>query len=828
MHHLRLVVRSTNRICFTRLTSLVPILFTLGLLQPIHAQIVQVPIGTGCTVVAPGIGGNVALNRVGKGGIVCMRDGFDNPGSGGNFTFTGPAVDGWLLKGDLSFQTALIPAPPIPGANPPIQTAGVLNTVNIQTYNKNLRPTEVGNPDLSRSKGRVIVKIKGDPCDSTFFFDILKQWGSSIPPINGADCWPQTNQSMVFSVDPVSSDNPNDMIGWDQYYWKLTNGAGTDLFATPSSAYFLPADRSVVTVQMADAAFQAWFTGGPYTMSCCYGRCNPWDGATALLQATTGTTCVTKTMNPAAVTPTFTPASPLCLSTSATTQTITYSTVGITSASWTGIPANWTSSATLGSLTLGSMDGNPATLQLTAVGPCGSNVYTYQINRVFTTAQLTTTPTAIACLNGDGTSTVTVSVGPNALGNLTCWTAAPAWPFTTNGANSSRTYTVPAGTCAGTYTFTARSCACTAVSSTITVRVRPTNPTLTGPACVPSGGGAVQTYNSSTPCGTTSFAWSNTLGMTGSSTINSIGYTPAGTANGVVQVIAIGVAGSGCDSNPVTIPVNRNPVAPVVTPGQTCYSTGANTVATFASSGGAATQWAFQSGLGNITTATGATATIVTNGLSAGTTYTCTASITNSCGTATAPFSVTIPAYTVTLQVTESGFTEVKILPQQGSTNYSLYNCTTMSVVQGPQTGNAFTLSNGGAGSFSIIVDPLPAGGCVQRPPCQNTLFNSAMAPQGGNNNAVLPGGSVLQGDDGDITISPNPNTGNFQVSITRAFELASATLFDAEGRRVAQPMRLAQGQNNMDFGDLKPGVYVLRTEVDGKVSAHNVVIADE
>ena len=62
-------------------------------------------------------------------------------------------------------------------------------------------------------------------------------------------------------------------------------------------------------------------------------------------------------------------------------------------------------------------------------------------------------------------------------------------------------------------------------------------PVITGPTCVPSGGGAVQNYTSTTPVGVcaTCFTWSNTLGMTGASTSNTIGYTPAGTANAIVH-----------------------------------------------------------------------------------------------------------------------------------------------------------------------------------------------------------------------------------------------------------------------------------------------------
>ena len=165
---------------------------------------------------------------------------------------------------------------------------------------------------------------------------------------------------------------------------------------------------------------------------------------------------------------------------------------------------------------------------------------------------------------------------------------------------------------------------------------------------------------------------------------------------------------------------------------------------------------------------------------------------------------------------------------KRGRAGYQLWNCAGAgSFVGAAQPGSTFNLNNAGvAGNYSIVAT---CGVCQQRPPCMATA-NSHMPVQGGGTaTAKEQLNKRLNGYEGqDIQVMPNPNSGKFQVSITRAFELGSATLFDAQGRRVAHPMRLVQGPNNMDFGDLKPGVYTLRTEVDGKVSSHNVVIADE
>ena len=69
--------------------------------------------------------------------FVCP-DTFDYANSNGDFAVTanGAFILGWQLYGDLSAQTSNIPPAP------PVQNAGPVFILNIESYNKNLRTSE--------------------------------------------------------------------------------------------------------------------------------------------------------------------------------------------------------------------------------------------------------------------------------------------------------------------------------------------------------------------------------------------------------------------------------------------------------------------------------------------------------------------------------------------------------------------------------------------------------------------------------------------------------------------------------------------------------------
>ncbi|MDX9752033.1 MAG: hypothetical protein RBT71_13215, partial [Flavobacteriales bacterium] len=389
---------------------------------PAHGQVVTVPLA--CHVMVPGVGGTTGPGGdVGHGGIVMMRD----PYAGGNFTFIGATGPQWTLLGDLSFPT--LGTPPAP----PVQGLATGLTQNIRSYNKILRQSEENTPSTNaRSKGRVTIEYTLEECDQVMTFDIYKRWGDPAvdyynfryaPPIVGPDCW--ADGLITFSVDQVSSDNALDAIGFDQYYWMFTNMADDVL---PSGAFYTSADRSSVTINQDsfdNPPFATWLgVGGPYTIQVCFGRANPWDGGTAddLVQATTGHTCVTKTIHAAPVEPVFTPPIPDCVSTGATAfpATITYDPVAGYTYDWACTNSSWTLTPGTGTLAVSTMDGNPGTLILTMTGPCGTQAYQYPVGRTYTSDQLVASET---CVDAGGTVTITTGDSPLV---PTCWTASPA------------------------------------------------------------------------------------------------------------------------------------------------------------------------------------------------------------------------------------------------------------------------------------------------------------------------------------------------------------------------------------------------------------------
>ena len=814
------------------------------------AQVVLVPIGTGCVVVVPGVGGSIPLNRVGDGGIVCMNDPFDLPGAGGNFTFAGGTVNSWSMLGDISEQTGNVQIGPPPGAFPPDQSAGGIPTVNIQSYNKEVRLSEVGAPTLARSKGEVTVLWDDGVCRRLLTFSIFKRWAGPIPAIVGPNCWgtpPFTppNNLITFSVDQVSSDNGLDPIGFDQYYWRLTNGVPGATGILANSAFYTSADRSSITIDQTDPSFVAWRNaGGPYTIQTCFGRCNPWDGGTGITRAIAGSTCVTKTMNPAQVNPNFTYTGSPCVPWNTFSFSGTYTAVGGHTYSWVS-SCGWVLTPGVGTLAVSGMNSNPCVLTLTDVGPCGTFTYNYTVNRSFNTALVPALTSGTNCTPALGTFTIALPVA--AQGNCTNWTISPvpvpAWTFMDANVNlrSIRTYTIPAAACAGSYTITAANCSCPGNSASVAMNVRPNAPTLlTGNTCVPFNlATPLQNYSCTAPClanGALTYNWANTLGMTGSSTTNSIGYTPVGTATpGTVTVSASIVAG--CTSPVASRAVSRTPPTPTVIP--PCVNVGLPGTATFSVLFpvlGVCYTWNFPAGFCTPTTGTGSSITVTTTGTPiANPGYPCSVTANNCaapfCGPVPFPFNVPV-AYSTVLTVNNIPDNPLTIpndpysiiSANSGCTSYQLWNCTTPGAVGLPQPGNSFNLNTPGvAGSYSIVAT---CGGCQQLPPCEATA-NSQMPLQGGGSDAPIGAKSLL--DDGSgVILSPNPNNGSFTLTLLSKVETASATLFNANGQQVGSEQRLTSGNNQLGDEDLASGIYIVRIVVNGEIITRQVAVSKE
>jgi hypothetical protein len=843
-----------------------PLAVVLGLLGAggVMGQVVQVP--TSCVVVVPGIGGSIPLNQVGDGGIVCMVDPFDSPGVAGDFTLIGAAPISWSLLGDISTQTATVPP------TPPVQSAGAVATVNLESYNKNVRtPSETTLPSTStmaRSKGRVTIQYSIAPCNGVMSFDILKRWGGYAPPIIGPNCW--GTGLITFSVDQVSSDNGLDAIGFDQYYWRITNNAGTDLVFTYPAVSYTSADRSSITLDQSLPDFNTWLAGGaPYTIQVCYGRCNPWDSGTSLTKAILGGPCVTKVVNLACPAPIYAGGFPTCINANAPyvpTLPLTVNPTNYSSActyTWTrsNLAWNFTPTAT-GGITINSIgDANPCTFFLTVASPtCGSTNYTYTVNRNYNSAAILATPSPYCASTG----TFTVNLASNAQGNTTCWGPLPTGWSASNpvGVPSAVQFTIPASAAGTTATINLRNCASACSTNLpIVINVRPGTPVISAlPICVPSGGGPNQTWTAtSAGAGATSWTWNNTMGMTQVAPTNDATgvFTPTGTANGNISVFTQNVAG--CPSLTATKLVNRNAVAPVVVQ-PACYTLGYSCTgvagltgsasftiqsANFTANGAGTYTWTFPANGFFNTSGTPVTVTQTTNAAVVRPTtgvpstsvpappagyynFTVTFTPTSGCTGATTTVTaapVNLGAVIYTNNGTGVGTTGSLFPPAglPGASTYQAYDCA-LPGAYGPTGSGGLPLGLGTVipvNSGSLTMQITVPGGCIWRPAPVTTSHKSlVLVDEQGTEQAD---GALLGAE--FIHVMPNPNDGSFILRIDTDFQRGSVTMLDHQGKRVGQETRVQQGSNAMDYQHLAPGYYTVRIDLDGATQVQRILV---
>lgn len=775
----------------------------LGFSALVPAQVVQVP--PNVVVVEPGIGGTAGAGQfVGHGGIVCMPDPESAPPAS---TFIGGTVISWQLLGDISIMANITPP------TPAIQSAGATPQVKIMSYNKNLRQGfENSNPFIARSKGEVTVTYQSGACNRFITYQVLKKWTTPNPQIIGPDCW-QPNQQYVYAVDIASGDNVLDQIGFDRYYWQVVDGNG-NTFGTFSNN---SAESSSIIFTTPSS-----LPVGPYTLKCCYGQCNntaPWPGPTNNLgitvpQANTMTSCVTKTMAllPTAPLP-FNVPLPTCVSTAATSFTGTVNSGGYM-CQWSSSNPSWTVTASgvnNQTVTVSTLGANPGVLTLTMTGICGTITTTYPVNRQYA-APLALSSTSTCALAG---TNVTVSLPLNAQNNITCWSAPAGWTTVSNGngANSVRTFGIPAGTPAGCYTISASSCACPLGVISIQIRVKPTPPVF-NPAptlCFVQGSTTPVTYTVNSIPGVTSYTWTKPSGWGGTSTTNSITLTPNGTNVGTVSVVANACAG--CSSAATTITLLFNPTTPIVTQ-PLCIPVGVSGTVSFAIGNTPGTySWVFPPAFSPSGTSTGSSVSRNTTGTPG--TYNCSVTNTNACGSATTNFQVILTA-PPTFPVNNGPFSTISTTAIPGAT-YRLWNCNTSTFVAGPQASNSFPLNNPGAGNYAIVVTlPAGSGGCE---------LWSACTPTAHSNMPTEPGGDITAPLVRDVVLSPNPSSGNIALDITGYFKTGTGQVIDASGKSVGSLIRLVPGRNMIDDLGLAPGSYTMVIELDGELETKSFVV---
>jgi hypothetical protein len=785
--------------------------------------VVKVP--PGCTVVVTGTGAGVFLGpggTVGNGGIVVMPDPFDFPGGSGDFNVVpnGTTITGWSLLGDISRQTANIPPAP------PVQGAPAVGTLNIESYNRLLRPAEtsplspLSDPKWGRSKGRVTLSYLQAPCNSSITFEIYKRYNGTtpswVPPIVGPDCL-LPNTTYTYSVDQIASDNATAAIGFDKYYWSG--------LPTGSTGVYTSADESSIT-----------FTTGPSVpastvLTCCYGRANQWDGDAAAPH----TTCVSKNIGSTPVAPNFTTPPPPCLATGSTSFNVVMNPSSIIPGyvyTWTAPGTSWTlaqSGTQNANVAVTGMDNNPGSLTLTINnGACLPVTFTYNINRNFVA------PLAISgatCVNAGSTNTY--SIPANAQINPTTWTLPAGWNIvSTNAPGSVVGIQVPPGTAAGAYTITAAATNCPGTSISLTVNVRPATPTFvtsppgTSPVCVTRNGGPAVTYTVTTSPGATGYQWTFPSGWSPASITTAtptVSVTPGGSgASGTISVVAIGA--SGCNSPATNYVVGYNPVTPS-TITATCWNMGVagTTTVTVANAPspfyGNYTVTSSPAGLFGSYSVNPVTGVITLNTLaSASGPYTLTIThTTTSCGSSSNSYPITVAGNGATVAITAN-------VPGPGNCDQYTVSSVPPGATIAWYVNGVLTTANGTTvfvfgNTLVLCGNTAPTSVCAQVSVSGCTTL--ACSPTVGTHGARPAAPAGDETNDDEILLFPNPNNGNFKVVLNVP---ALAIISDTAGRAI-KTLNLQKGENDIKAEGIAKGTYIISFEVNGKKETRQFIV---
>lgn len=828
------------------------------------AQTVTVP--TNCIVVSTNtaLGGVLgAGGKVTSGGVVTMADGVTP--NGGTFTFNAPVgsilspIISWGLSGDLSNAANANTNPLTPAGNYGVVSQPANGTTaTIISYNKFYRPSEgvaPSNASWARSKGRVTVGysiVSGTfSCGSSLNFDIFKTFTATpitnVPVIVGPACV-QAGIQCTFSVDQVASDNATDAIGSDMYYW---SGLPATVINTP---IYYSADYSSITFTPA--------TSAPINLKCCIGRANPWDGGfTPILQpaqATTGTTCITRTIGAAPSQPVTSAAVgspllstlfPLCVATGTVAvpnQSFTINYSSPNTCVWTMVNTGWTiTSQTASSVTINTNGfNNPGFLTLTVSnGSCTPLTFQYQVNRSLTAPVAiapTNTTLTTSCLSIGSTSNTTTgqnvfAISASASANVTSWsvtlpnvaTVASGFSFTTLTPSSTVGLNVLGTASAGSYQLKATTSCGAILIYNFTVRPNAVAIVAPSPTCVTRGGSAV-TFTCGTSAGATGYLWSFPSGWTATNfttTTNSILVTPTSTAvAGGVTVTPLGAVNTCNGIASVAYNVNFNAVAPTGVTPPACFTAGSSSATltvTNAQNFGTYTVTSNPVGITGTVTGSGVIPLIIPSTLAAGS-YTLvvthrnisTVAPTFNCGTAsitTATLTLGANPYTIfTLLSAPSDTFFISGAPAGATYAWFVNNI----AVATPPNPNQLVLTGSGAVPTSVFCN-VTFNGCTTR-------MTASLA--GVTHSQRMANGGTKSDDIDDVTIYPNPNSGNFNIKVANFKQEASAVLYDMNGRAL-DTFNLKIGENTIQKEGLSRGTYIISLTIDGKTTAQKVSI---
>ena len=879
-------MNNLNTIFKSKYLVLAIVLFSacFGYAQPVQV-VVRVPVG--CNVVVPGLGGSTGFGgTVGDQGVVAMPDPFPfdffiaNPSAG-------VTIGTWSLLGDLSFKDG---SGPNLWDNPIISYVG--NTAPIRSYNKKLRPSEnvlpLFDPIWGRSKGRVKLTYSAT-CGGSITFEVYKVYlnnpratpPSNVPQIVGNTTCLLPNTQYTFSVDQIASDNANDSIGFDSYYWSgIPNGASVNYYSADFSSITFTTGVTVPATS---------------TLTCCYGRVNPtWDGGISNT-APNGTTilhqtCVSIGLKPAPVAPPINSTVPTtlgitatnlngCLDTGVSSFSLTYPNIPVTTPATTytwsvvsgvGWNIGTTTSGANTTMTVTGIDNNPGILKLTIYNGCTPVDFIYNIRRRFVAPSMAISP-ANTCVLAGSTNTFTT----NGLANGTSWSISPTVTgFPANNlanVGSSLTFTLPS-TATGSYTLTASgntsgTYTTCGGSVTTTIYVKPATPTnLAGPTCVTRNGGSAVTYTCDAVTGATGYKWSFPSGWTtGNATVTTstptVTITPNGnTGSGSVTVVALGVTGAtpACDSTSATLPINYAIVAPAITLVPSCYNVNmASTITVNVTNAptpffgvytvsmtavGTTTPNFANTTNGSFTAGTGTTGTISFNTID-----TVTNLVSNPTLVSPPPgiYNVTITFDTQatggTCATTASTTIQVTIPPASTATLFTSYNSATNGadnyIVQNPPAnaqyswyiGNApiigavssSLLLNGNTGLGGRVSVQIYVPSAVVGACASITKLIAPILPTAPTHGLrqVMPNKNL-----GGIVIYPNPSEGNFTVDLETVKQSAVGILYDMNGKEIAVYL-LKKGENSIQNEGLAKGTYLLTLYINDQKTTKKISI---
>lgn len=480
--------------------------------------------------------------------------------------------------------------------------------------------------------------------------------------------------------------------------------------------------------------------------------------------------------------------------------------------------------------------GNSATL--TASGATSYSWNTGALTNTITSAPAATTIYTVTGINGGcsstKTSTVMVSASPTLAVNATTICSGNTTTITANGAT---TYTWNTGAVTNTisvsplittqYTVTGTGAGCSSIkTTTVTVNATPTVNVNAVTIC--SGNAATLTAS-----GATNYSWS-----TGAMT-NSITVSPAATT-----IYTVSGSSNGCNNSITTTVTVSTSLTVVVNTATMC--SGNNTILT--ASGASTYSWntgavtssiAVSPAVTSTYTVTGAsgtcnntkTTTVTVNttptvSVSSNTTNVCagqsvslSASGANSYlwSTGAGSFSITAtPSVTTNYSVTGTsvnGCTNtagsniiVNGLPTIGTSSSASMICNGQTSTLTANGANSYTWSTGTV-SNTIVVSPASNTTYSVTGTGANGCSNSATITQ---SVSICTGLTTLKGKAEEIKIFPNPNFGEFVISLNEEAGNAIVEVYNSIGERVYS-MQLHPGDNIINLKGVCMGIYEVR-----------------